>query len=225
MSFFKAAAVDIDEKPLYDRLRQLFYVHNDVIRARRLPVKDHVIHTIRNKRTKNVAVVKDFRNLGRGVQLCIYEHRAHNAQNIGKEQDLVIDKMYHDIDDPEMIDHIFTYLSKESDYSRTPFVKIKATKKDIDDLADDEVFAGRIVKITMLNTRDGEAYDMQYENNSGTYIKLVEEVHKTTNNPLGQYVVINNRRKDAIIRPNTFLDGYEIVESELQVSRPADLIP
>lgn len=225
MSFFKAAAVDDSEKPLYDRLRQLFYVHPDVIRARRLPVKDHVIHTIRNKRTKNIAVVKDFRQLGRGVQLCVYERRAHIAQNVGKEQNLVIDKFYEDIDDPKMIEEIYEYLTKESDFSKTPFVKIKTTKKQINDLAEDEVFAGRIVKITTLNTLDGQAYDMQFENNSGTYIELVDVVHKITNNPIGQYVIINNRRELSIIRPNAFVAGYEIAESDLQVSRPADLMP
>lgn len=59
-----------------------------------------------------------------------------------------------------MIDYIFMYLSKELDYFRIFFVKIKVIKKDIDDFVDDEVFVGWIVKIIMFNICDGEVYDM-----------------------------------------------------------------
>lgn len=226
MAFFKTTAVTAEETPLYDQLRLLFYTHPDMVRARRQQANDEtVIHSIRNQRTKNTAVIKDCRNTGGGVNLRVFERNAHIAENVGNEQTLAVDTTYNTLDDPELISTIFEYLSKESDFSKTTFSRIKATKKELCDLAQDEVFAGRIVKITTLETKDGPAYDMQFENNSGTLIEMQSVVHKTTNNPMGQYVVINRRRGTNILRPQQFMDGFEITESDKQITRPADLMP
>lgn len=224
MSLFPNSKLEGDESILYRRLASMFYNLRDKIRWDRNIKEDCIVHSIKNKRTRNTAVIKDFRKNGSGgIELTIHSRKKHSAANITNTSIIVVNKMYQTFDDIDMASRINVHLSNESEYSQTPFELVKMTKKQIADLADDECTGGYIEKMLNL-TSNGEAYmELVFENNSGRLIETSDTIMRYTNNPVGNFVVFNKSYHMAFYTPERFHQYFYPVDSMRQVSKPADL--
>ena len=224
MSLFPNSNLEGDELILYRRLSSMFYNLRDKIRWDRNIKDDCIVHSIKNKRTRNTAVIKDFRRTIDGmIEVVVHSRKKHNAANITNTSDVVVHRVYQTFDNVDIASQIGVHLSNESEYSQTPFEPVKMTKKQMADLGDDECTGGYIEKMNNL-TSNGEAYmELLFENNSGRVIEPSSTIMKYTNNPVGCFVVFNKSYQMAFYTPERFYQYFYPLESSSQVSKPADL--
>lgn len=226
MSIYVGTTVEGDEKVLYGVLLDYFERRRDIIRVDRNVKPDCILHSIKNKRTRNTTVIKDARNHGGSISITAYSRLKHVAANIHKDYVISFNVITNDLLDTSVALDICKFMTTESEFSQTVFDYVKATKKRIEDLNDDEVFAGRITHVSYLNENNKlkEPYmDLRFENNSGTYCAPISEILQLTANPLGSYFVINKQRQIAFYSPAKFKQYFIPQEADNQYSKPADL--
>lgn len=232
MSLFPNSRLAEDELPLSGRLQSAFYSTRDKIRWDRNIKDDCILHSIKNKRTRNTAVIKDTREFDQrtgklikgDIRLTVHSRKKHSAANIHETSYIVEDRTYTSFSDTDLAARIGVRLNEESEYSRTTFERVKMTKKLVDQLADDECTGGKIVKMGNVTPPDGILYwELIFENDSGRLVEPAEKVLRYTNNPVGNYVVINKSYHVAFYTPERFHEFFYPEECDAQVSRPADL--
>lgn len=224
MPLFYQESLTISETQMYRHLAKFFRIPSMIVRGKCGRYDDANVHTFRDRKSGNMVCVND--RLGSNKIILTAYHRAANiAQNISKPYILIATEEYDSVLNPLLYESIKKHICSKSDYSEDSFTKIPATKKRIEDLEPNEVTVGRVVSIDTLTTTDGDYYDMRFENNTGAYTCKIDEVMKLTNNPLGKFVVFNNKREVAIYHQNALLRYFDVVEADNQISRPADLFP
>lgn len=220
---FPNSKLEKDEILLFGRLYHAFNNVGDRIRWDRNVKEDCILHSIKNKRTRNTAVIKDFRARGGKVELIVHSRKKHSAANIVETSTIVSNRLYYTFDDDDMAARIGIQLCEESEFSSTEFEPVKMTKKQVSELEDDECTGGYIEAIRNLSS-NGEIYmELLFENNSGRLIEPVSTIMRYTNNPLGCFVVFNKKYHMAFYTPEKFYRYFYPVESDTQVSKPADL--
>lgn len=223
MPLFQNTRLEGDEKELEKRLMRLFSTSKDKIRWDRNVKNDCTVHSIKNKRTRNTVVIKDYREHGNLINVVIHTRLKHCAANIENDSAIVVNEMYSTFNDLDMAAKIGVYLTEESEFSKTPFRPVKMTKKRVEDLADDEVTGGFIEKVGHLTSLGVPYMELSWENGSGRLLEPADKINKRTSNPVGTFVVVNKHYNIAFFQPERFAVYFRPSESPDQVSQPADL--
>lgn len=213
-----------NDAPLYNYLSYFFRVPSITVRAKCDRFDDVNIHTFRDRRSGNIVSVTDkigFDN----VKLNAYQRVENIAANISNPYNLIAEETYGGLTDVELFKSVVEHICKLPPHADRPFTKIPATKKPVEELGPNEVTVGRVTSMeTLPTTGDDEPYyDLRFENNSGSYSCTAADIRRWTSNPLGKFVVFNDKRDVAIYHQNAFLRYFDVVESDNQISRPADL--
>jgi hypothetical protein len=213
-----------DEKILYSTMTDYFNNdHAEKIVITRKTTPDCIMHVLKNMRTRNTVVIKDRRANQGVVNMVVYDRLPHTAENIGHNHRIAVNENFSSMDALTLLDLLKVFLTKESEFSKVPFKKIKATKKKHFDLQSDEVFVARIQSIGNRQFLDIPTVVLYFEQNNGIFMTEPEKIYSITSNPIGSLIVINKQTNFDIYTPDAFQRYFEIVESPLQTSSPMEL--
>lgn len=215
----------LDDEKLFYRVMSDYFSDYDSerITVTRKITPDCIMHVLKNMRTRNTAVIKDRRDSNKGVSLVIYDRLPHTAQNIGHNHRIAVSEAFVSIDNSTLLELLKVFLTKESEFSKVPFKKVRATKKKHFDLDEDEVFVARIQSIGSRHFLDIPTMVLYFEQNNGIFMTEPDRIYSITSNPIGSFIVINKQTKFDIYTPEAFHRYFEVVESPLQTSSPMDL--
>ncbi len=212
---------------LIEPLRDHFKNSDHVIRSRHYDRDNGFTEIlIKNQHTKNSIIILEKKGVV-GATVKFFERLPNEARYIGRPYLQLGDgiPVSPNMNKHLLIETMIAHLQNESPFSRVPFRKIKATKKRLEDLNEDEVFGARVVEVRTIPKVDGVYFELSFENESGTYMAKAQDIERFSANLIGKYMAFNKDIQLAFYTSYQFREYFEIIETDSDISRPADLFP